>query len=93
MAYLFAVCQAKHGSEFGRALLQVLTWIVYAKSKEYGEKYVLMYSSLCALIASWTVLGCKAFMAFFRLTVEKGNNQVCGSDAQCARTVFCRMCM
>jgi hypothetical protein len=59
--------------------LQVLTWIVHAKSKEHGERYVLLYSGLCSLIASWTVLGCKAFMAFFRLTVEKGHNQVRGT--------------
>ncbi|EKX36461.1 hypothetical protein GUITHDRAFT_165739 [Guillardia theta CCMP2712] len=42
----------------------------------HGKAYVIFYTSLCSLIASWTVLGCKSFMAFFRRTVEKGDNQL-----------------
>lgn len=44
--------------------------------EKYGDQYVILYVSLCSLIAAWTVLGSKAFMAFFRLTVEKGQDQL-----------------
>ena len=51
-------------------------FVLHVACEKYGERYVILYTSLCSLIAAWTVLGSKAFMAFFRLTVEKGQNQL-----------------
>eukprot|EP00284_Hemiselmis_tepida_P018552 CAMPEP_0174929194 /NCGR_PEP_ID=MMETSP1355-20121228/27071_1 /TAXON_ID=464990 /ORGANISM="Hemiselmis tepida, Strain CCMP443" /LENGTH=412 /DNA_ID=CAMNT_0016175385 /DNA_START=303 /DNA_END=1537 /DNA_ORIENTATION=- len=53
------------------------TAAIYKYRHVYGEKYAIVYTMLCSLIAQWTVLGCKTFMAFVRLSVEKGNNQFC----------------
>ena len=49
---------------------------LFVACEKYGDTYVILYTSLCSLIAAWTVLGSKAFMAFFRLTVEKGKDQL-----------------
>jgi len=51
------------------------TLLLLSVAEKYGKTYVIVYPLLCSMIASWTVLGCKSFMAFFRLTVEKGRNQ------------------
>jgi len=51
------------------------TILLLSVADKHGRKYVIVYPLLCSMIASWTVLGCKCFMAFFRLTVEKGRNQ------------------
>jgi len=55
----------------------IATVSLYRVRGLYGEKYAIVYPLLCSLIAQWTVLGCKTFMAFVRLTLEKGNNQFC----------------
>jgi len=59
------------------ALSLAATAVLYKYRTVYGDKYVVVYTTLCSLIAQWTVLGCKTFMAFLRLSVEKGNNQFC----------------
>lgn len=53
------------------------TYYVHKICEEKGKEFVIVYAGLCSLIASWTVLGCKAFMAWVRLTTEKGLNQFC----------------
>ena len=55
--------------------ISVGTFFLLGIANKYGQKYVVCYTFLCSLIASWTIIGCKAFMSFFRLTVEQGNNQ------------------
>lgn len=60
---------------FYSTVVLVSTWAVYSIKEEKGKQFVIVYAGLCSLIASWTVLGCKAFMAWVRLTFEKGENQ------------------
>jgi drug/metabolite transporter (DMT)-like permease len=48
---------------------------LYVAAQKHGDQYVILYTSLCSLIAAWTVLGSKAFMAFLRLTAD-GNDQL-----------------
>ena len=62
-------------SIFYCTVVLVSTWAVYSIKEQKGKEFVIVYAGLCSLIASWTVLGCKAFMAWVRLTVEKGENQ------------------
>mmetsp|Transcript_25108 Transcript_25108/g.59851 ORF Transcript_25108/g.59851 Transcript_25108/m.59851 type:complete len:442 (+) Transcript_25108:304-1629(+) len=56
-------------------IILIGTAILLSIATKYGQKYAIVYTFLCSLIASWTVIGCKAFMSFIRLTVEDGNNQ------------------